>query len=279
MSKKSDDVLREEPVVRDDTAFPPADLYFKVFESEEDEPESKYRRDVFKLYERWQKKYGRRWPENGLNTEDLVWLNEGSGNADDGAAAGPPAGPVEQPLFPGEFMEAPLEGELRTAAPTGVTKQEMLLNGSWVTDEFESEEYEKGNMELLHDMYLWDREGKPTIMPADPPKEELGEESEDWDDFYGSVRPRHVDSDDVRDAVWATDEFESDEDNTESEWEPEYVGAGLGLRSEDPINPQWALRHSNHPLAPFPGEGLKWASMVYDDGTSCVAFHSGLQRC
>ncbi len=33
----------------------------------------------------------------------------------------------------------------------------------------------------------------------------------------------------MRDALWATDEFESDEDNTESEWEPEYVGAGLGL--------------------------------------------------
>ena len=26
------------------------------------------------LYERWEKKYGRKWPENGLNTEDLVWL-------------------------------------------------------------------------------------------------------------------------------------------------------------------------------------------------------------
>lgn len=65
-----------------------------------------------------------------------------------------------------------------------------------------------------------------------------------------------------------TDEFESDEDNTESEWEPEYVGAGLGLREEDPVNPQYSLRHSTHPLAPFPGEPLKWASYVYDDGTT-----------
>jgi hypothetical protein len=39
----------------------------------------------------------------------------------------------------------------------------------------------------------------------------MGEGSEGWSDFYGSVRPRYVDSDDVRDALWATDEFESDE--------------------------------------------------------------------
>lgn len=55
------------------------------------------------------------------------------------------------------------------------------------------------------------REGKPTIMPEGPPKEEMGEGSDGWSDFYGSLRPRHVDSDDVRDALWATDEFESDE--------------------------------------------------------------------
>jgi hypothetical protein len=48
-------------------------------------------------------------------------------------------------------------------------------------------------------------------MPEGPPKEEMGEGSEGWSDFYGSVRPRHVDSDDVRNALWATDEFESDE--------------------------------------------------------------------
>jgi hypothetical protein len=75
--------------------------------------------------------------------------------------------------------------------------------------------------------------------------------------------------------VWATDEFESDEDNTESEWEPEFVGAGLGLTAEDPVNPQYSLRHSNHPLAPFPGEPLKWSSFVYDDGTTWVRGGAG----
>jgi hypothetical protein len=48
-------------------------------------------------------------------------------------------------------------------------------------------------------------------MPEGPPKEEMGEGSEGWSDFYGSVRPRHVESEDVRNALWATDEFESDE--------------------------------------------------------------------
>lgn len=33
------------------------------------------------------------------------------------------------------------------------------------------------------------------------------------------------------------------QDNTESEWEPEYVGAGLGLVPEDPMNWQYSLRH------------------------------------
>lgn len=92
--------------------------------------------------------------------------------------------------------------------------------------------------------------------------------SQEWDDFHTAYRPRGVDSDEAREAVWVTDEFESDEDNTESEWEPEYVGAGLGLDAEDPMNPQYSLRHSNHPLAPFPGEPLKWESMAYDDGTT-----------
>lgn len=95
-----------------------------------------------------------------------------------------------------------------------------------------------------------------------------GEESEAFDDFYGSYRPRHVNTEEAREAVWATDEFESDEDNTESEWEPEYVGAGLGLDVEDPVNPQYSLRHSNHPLAPFPGEAIRWSSFAYDEGTT-----------
>jgi len=29
-----------------------------------------------------------------------------------------------------------------------------------------------------------------------------------------------------------------------------------------------SLRHSTHPLAPFPGEPIKWSSYVYDDGTT-----------
>ncbi|GFH14190.1 uncharacterized protein HaLaN_10203, partial [Haematococcus lacustris] len=111
-------------------------------------------------------------------------------------------------------------------------------------------------------------------MPDGPPNEAQGEESEEWDDFYGSYRPRHIDTEEAREAVWATDEYESDEDNTESEWEPEFVGAGMGLQAEDPFNPQYSLRHSNHPLAPFPGEGLKWSSFVYDDGTT----YEGLTR-
>ena len=137
-----------------------------------------------------------------------------------------------------------------------------------MTDEFESDEYIAGNLELLWDDYLWDRDGVPTVMPEGPPDEAAGEESEEWDDFHTAYRPRGIDSDDAREAVWATDEFESDEDNTESEWEPEYVGAGLGLVAEDPINPQYSLRHSTHPLAPFPGEPLKWASYAYADGTT-----------
>lgn len=64
---------------------------------------------------------------------------------------------------------------------------------------------------LLPCLPLVPREGKPTIMPDGPPKEEMGEGSEGWSDFYGSVRPRHVESEDVRNALWATDEFESDE--------------------------------------------------------------------
>lgn len=117
--------------------------------------------------------------------------------------------------------------------------------------------------------YLFDEEGKPIFFARKAgDKGQPGDEGEDWADIYGSYRPRHVNSEDAREALWVTDEFESEEDNTESEWDPEYVGAGLGLRREDPINPQYSLRHSVHPLAPFPGEALKWASYVYPDGTT-----------
>ncbi len=66
----------------------------------------------------------------------------------------------------------------------------QVANATWVTDEFESEDYEQGNMELIHDAYLWDGEGRPTVMPSEPPAEELGEGSEEWDEFYDGVRPR-----------------------------------------------------------------------------------------
>lgn len=300
MADKKEKKKNEPFVIKDDTPFPAPELYFKVFDSEKDEPETKIRQDVNKLYERWQQKYGRRWPENGLNTEDLVWLAEEAYNPvvvldedgketvrlPSGAIANKVSGrkATEKAAYEREFISEPGEDEAAAGAKPGakggkaVAKpkgkgtmsnyEATVAGGTWVTDEFESEDYEAGNLEQLWDMYLWDREGKPTMMPDGPPDEAQGEESENWDDFYTAYRPRHVDSDEAREAVWATDEFESDEDNTESEWEPEYVGAGLGLDLEDPINPQYSLRHSNHPLAPFPGEALKWSSFVYDDATT-----------
>jgi hypothetical protein len=185
---------------------------------------------------------------------------------------------VERVDYEGQFLEAtedvveravaklPADPKARAAAIQRA--KEEVADAAWVTDEFESEDYEAGNLELLHNQYLWDREGKPTLMPDGPPDEAKGEGSDEWDDVYASWRPRNVDTDDMREALWCTDEFESDEDNTESEWEPEFVGMGLGLKAEDPMNPQYSLRHSTHPLAPFPGEPLKWASYVYDDGTT-----------
>ena len=66
---EEEDELRQDPtIIQDNTPFPVPELYFKVYDSEKDEPDAVYRSDVNKLYERWQKKYGRRWPDNGLNT-------------------------------------------------------------------------------------------------------------------------------------------------------------------------------------------------------------------
>lgn len=187
--------------VVDKTPFPVPELYFKVFESEEDEPESKIRRDVNKLYEKWTREYGRRWPDRGLNTEDLVWLQEESGKGPGGRNTSTeqgkplPAGwfTVEKEQFPGEFVDE--AGEQKGAAPKGQAKagaagaatgkRPMLSNheatkqgGVWVTDEFESDEYMAGNLELMWNMYLWDYDGNPTVMPAGPPDEAAGEESE-----------------------------------------------------------------------------------------------------
>ena len=324
---------KRDPIdVIDSSPVPAPELFFKVYESEADEPEAKIRRDVNKLYEKWMKEHGRRWPDRGMNTEDLVWLAEeaykppGTSAAE---AARPPIRdrgfvPVEKEEYEGEFITEPGEdgvtagGKRKAAKPRVSNYEATKAGGVWVTDEFESDEYIAGNLENMWNTYLWDRDGNPTIMPEGPPDEAAGEESEDWDDFHTAYRPRGINSDDMREAVWATDEFESDEvshagamspmqrnvrgcagvmgclcrhvsschlvdacihtlgvsiahhlqDNTESEWEPEYVGAGLGLDQEDPVNPQYSLRHSAHPLAPFPGEPLKWASYAYDDGTT-----------
>lgn len=224
--RDENDPTRDDPtVIRDDTPFPDPKLYFRVYDSEKDEPDSKYREDVLKLYERWEKKHGRKWPENGLNTEDMVWLYEEAYKDEQKAQEAPYLGkgqrfkdgrrtvPKEKPLYPGEFItdteDAALEalGELpddpQARAKAIADAKRKVADAAWVTDEFESEDYEKGNLELLHDAYLWDREGKPTYMPSEAPKEEMGEGSEEWDDFYGSVRPRHVASEGACAAVAA----------------------------------------------------------------------------
>lgn len=105
------DPKNDPTVVKDDTPFPAPDLYFRVFDSERDEPDSKYREDVFKLYERWEKKYGRKWPENGLNTEDLVWLyNEAYKDEEDQQKPKtklPKTYPVEQQDYEGQVRPLP----------------------------------------------------------------------------------------------------------------------------------------------------------------------------
>lgn len=158
---------------------------------------------------RWLKKHGRKWPDNGLNTEDLVWLYEeaykdeaadqeaaaaaaaGDGAASSSAASsGRPRGKNtaggrlpkpprvvnrEREDIPGELMESseealeaavaglPKDAKARAAAVARAKRE--VENATWVTDEFESSDYERGNLEAVHDMYLWDREGKTTIMP------------------------------------------------------------------------------------------------------------------
>ncbi|MEW5318158.1 MAG: hypothetical protein WDW38_009403 [Sanguina aurantia] len=323
--------LQEDPTYQeDDATFPLPSLYFRVFDSEKDEPDSKVKADVFKLYERWQEKTGRRWPENGLQTEDMVWLAEeahkkpgqGSGRSRADRLADGDLVLAEESEYQNQFIPESEEtmaaiadreagasaadgsstaatttsgkagsagtgkktpGSAAAAAGTGggtrlprthMSNYEKTVEGGvWVTDEYESQEIEAGNMEQLWNQYLFDEEGKPIFL-ARKPADKAGDEAEDWRDIHGSYRPRYVNSEDAREALWVTDEYESQEDNTESEWDPEYVGAGLGLRREDPINPQYSLRHSVHPLAPFPGEALKWASYVYPDGTT----YEGLTR-
>lgn len=49
---------------------------------------------------------------------------------------------------------------------------------------------------------------------------------------------------------------------------PRYVGKALDAPAKSPSDPQWHLRYSNHPLAPFVGNALRWDSFVFDDGTT-----------
>lgn len=283
MAPKVENSLQEDPtVIEDDAPFPVPELYFTVFDSEKDEPESKINQEVNQLYQHWFEKYGRPWPENGLGTEDLVWLHEHAYNEEVEAQRRVYARlhPVEEFEFPNQFMsDTDVEFEKEVQARGEEHRREVWeerlkekMEAEWVTDEFESEQYEKGNLEQLYGMYLWDDAGDPLLEKETVTQE--GQEPEEWDDFHSTYRPRDVMSEDVREALWVTDEFESDEDNTESEWEPEYVGAGVGLEAEDPLNPQYSLRHSHHPLAPFPGAPLEWYSWVFGDGTT----YEGLSR-
>lgn len=162
----------ESRIIKDETPFPAPEIYFKVFDSELDEPDAKVRRDVGKLYERWQEKYGRRWPEHGMGTEDLVWLAEEAykepGQGGIVAAKTPGVTAIEEEMYPGEFIPEPDEG-----AGTGAKKRVMsnydatVAGARWVTDEFESQDYEAGNLETLWGTHLWDYEGKPLYMPRE----------------------------------------------------------------------------------------------------------------
>lgn len=50
--------------------------------------------------------------------------------------------------------------------------------------------------------------------------------------------------------------------------EPKTVGKALDAATKVPRDPQSHLAGSNHPVAPFVGNALKWESYVYDDGTT-----------
>jgi hypothetical protein len=203
------DPLKEDPtVVADDAQFPEPSLYFKVFDSEADEPEAKIRADVNLLYDRWIEKYGRRWPEDGLNTEDMVWLaeeapgrrrqqrrrkgaplevseyeNEFIPEDGEGAAAASASGADGKPGAAGgkagRGEGASTSGGAQAGGRKPMSNYEATVSGGkWVTDEFESQDYEAGNLEQMWGMYLWDREGKPTMMPDTPAAQQEGEESE-----------------------------------------------------------------------------------------------------
>jgi hypothetical protein len=56
-----------------------------------------------------------------------------------------------------EAALASLPKDRRARAAAIAKAQEEVENGVWVTDEFESEAYEMGNMEAVTGMYLWDK--------------------------------------------------------------------------------------------------------------------------
>lgn len=56
-----------------------------------------------------------------------------------------------------EAALASLPKERRARAAAIAKAKEEVENGVWVTDEFESEAYEMGNMEAVTGMYLWDK--------------------------------------------------------------------------------------------------------------------------
>ncbi len=107
---------KQEPIeVVDNSPFPAPELYFKVYESEQDEPEGKIRRDVNMLYEKWMREHGRRWPDRGMNTEDLVWLAEEAYKPKSESGKRLPSAkelgmvPVEKEEYEGEFITEPGE--------------------------------------------------------------------------------------------------------------------------------------------------------------------------
>jgi hypothetical protein len=96
--------------------------------------------------------------------------------------------PIEKEAYPGEFVSEPgadddtADGKKKKKKKRAAMSnyEATMAGGNWVTDEFESVDYEAGNLEQMWDMYLWDREGKPLMMPEGGPNEaavRVGEKS------------------------------------------------------------------------------------------------------
>lgn len=115
----------------------------------------------------------------GMNTDDMVWLDEEKEREKKGGSLPPKsakalgAAPAEKDSFPGEFLSEPADEGGKPGAGGKPLSTLSKEGGNWVTDEFESYDYEAGNLETLWDMHLWDREGKPLMMPEGPPDEAM----------------------------------------------------------------------------------------------------------